>query len=161
MSALDLISGSLEREKGFAPVAPAVREQLPGTPSMFYATYFGVPFFVTPLEADHLSEQELANLIHSYRELLASLRSSFTRGPFGLTQMVGQLWLLYSHGCSDARLGHIRGLKHFGVWPPVTVVPWVVDLSTPRVHRHRGFPLFLWPGSRFLGSLLNAGERAV
>ena len=82
MSALDLISERLEHEKGFAPVAHALREQLPGAPSMLYSTYFGASIFVAPLEADDLSEQDLTNLVRAYRELLAGLRSSLMSGPF-------------------------------------------------------------------------------
>jgi len=75
-------------------------------------------------------------------------------GSFGL------LCFLYKNLVNPFAVDLIRGLKFGSVWEKDYCLCWSLDFDKGKVNVHRGFPLLMFPGRRYLERLLRNAKSA-
>jgi hypothetical protein len=120
--------------------------------------YWGSMMTVGLLDADGLSTAAIEahgeafyEFTHSLLPFAASLRVGLARvklGSFGL------LVFVFRTGCTDEILAAVRGGKRGSAFRKDYSVCWAIDLPAQQVHTHSGLPLTMFPGAKYLRSLL-------
>lgn len=68
----------------------------------------------------------------------------------------GVLCFLFKRGVEPSAVEFVRALKLCLVRDKRHMVAWSLDVPARKVHKHRGFPLGLFPGHRVLEEALGA-----
>jgi hypothetical protein len=105
---------------------------------------------IAVLRADHRTGKELVALADDLYRFTSTLRP--LAGSVGGARLgsFGLFVLLFAEGCSPEQIASVRSLKRGSAWRKDYLVPWACDLPVGRVHAHRGFPLVMFPGRRYL-----------
>jgi hypothetical protein len=150
---LEALVQRLCAEKGFIPASQASLPDDARPPQIEFLgirPYWGSVMSIGILHADHRSEHdwvavtdELYRFTSALRPLAGSVNGA-RLGSFGL------LALLFSEGCSPQQAASVRSLRRGSAWRKDYLVSWACDLPAGRVHAHRGFPLVMYPGRRYL-----------
>ena len=58
--------------------------------------------------------------------------------------------------CSPEAVRFIRSQKRGSSWKRYYVVAWAIDLLTRQVHKHRWFPMGMYPGKKYFQNILSS-----
>ena len=139
-------------DKGFTSASDVALPSDASPPELAFLgvrSYWRSIMSVGLLRADHHTGEELAALADDLHRFTRALRplagsvSSTRLGSFGL-------FLLIFESCSREQIASVRSLKRGSAWRKDYLVPWACDLHAGRVHAHRGFPLVMYPGRRYI-----------
>ena len=148
-------------DKGFlspAEVALPPEIALPPVPFLGLREYWGSMMTVGLLDADGLAPAAIEahsdafyQFTHSLLPFAGSLQVGLAKvklGSFGL------LIFVVRTGCTDEIVSAVRRGKRGSAFRKDYAVSWAMDLPAQQVHTHSGFPLTMFPGAKYLRSLL-------
>ena len=144
-------------EKGFVPVSEASLPADARPPQIEFLgirPYWGSIMSLGILRADHRSERDwvaLTDELYRFTSALRPLAGSVNGARLG---SFGLLALLFFEGCSPQQIASVRSLKRGSAWRKDYLLSWACDLPAGRVHGHRGFPLVMYPGRRYIEAVI-------
>jgi len=158
---ISFLSRRLTSEKEFAqfseldlptPVAP------PAIGFLGLREYWGSIMTIGLVEASRLGTDEIRALADEFYGFTHALLPFAGRFRVGLaTTRLGSFGLIvfvFHAGCEDATVRLIQECKRGSAWKKDYCVCWALDAARGRVHTHRGFPLTMFPGRRYLERLI-------
>jgi len=150
---LDSLFQRVCAEKGFAPASEVdlpAGVALPGFEFLGVRSYWGSVMSLGLVRGDRRSLESLVAVtdeLYRFTSALRPLAGSVNGAGLG---SFGLLLLVFSEGCSPEQRAGVRTLKRGSAWRKDYLVSWACDLPAGRIHRHRGFPLSMFPGRRYV-----------
>jgi len=144
MEGIDRLAWLLVTEKRFRPVTPGPDQaHLLSEPPQFDFVgtrgYWGSNTAIALVHADGLEPAAMERFAERFYALI-SANPSWLGGSFGLIGYV------FDRSPTSPIVDYVRKLKRRNVHQKVWMGAWTLDLSTGRVHPHRGGPYGLYPG---------------
>lgn len=167
MDTLGKLRQGLSQEKEFKPVEELNLPEIQALPKEGFVfvgarEYWGSVASIGLVQADGLTEDEIKTLCERFFAITKSLKKYanvlvvHTLKGSGAVQLgsFGLLCFVYENGCSRDLIEFIQKQKRGSASEKHYAVYWVLDPSARQVHTHRWFPLSVFPGKKYLRSLL-------
>ena len=157
------IARQLVADKGYLPAAEAslpTDAALPAVPFLGVREYWGSIMTIGLLDADRLTPSQIQQHATAFYAFTHGLLPLAGRLRIGLaTTRLGSFGLLafvFAGGCPPHKLEAVLSARHGSAFRKDYSVSWAIDVPAQRVHSHRGLPLTMFPGARYLKRLLVA-----
>ena len=163
MDIVALLGDRLLRELEFRSVeeldlAESHRQNLDRISFLAMRTYLGSLIAVGLVAADGLGPQDIAGRFGHFESFFDTLLEigPTARGLVvdNLTGRSGLLAFVFQTPPSDDQIEHIRGLRYGSAAKLGYCRAWAIDVKNTKVHKHRGFPLKIYPSKRFFQETL-------
>ncbi len=173
MKVIESLAQALTREKGFQRLAELT---LPDTTPLSVEafdfigirSYWGSITSIALVTADRLTEsqiQELGGRFCSVTKALAPFAGKLQISTAFKTTAVklasyGILCFVFEGGCRDDLIAFVQKQKRGDFSKKEYALFWVVDAQAGRVYAHRWLPFGVFPGRKYLESVLQRGDEA-